>query len=168
MTAARQVVLEGLLAAAPVGRVDWLGVRPAKRQAIRVVDAVDVLADLGFDGDRAVRKPSRRRQVTLLQAEHLAVVAQLLGRDAPIDPAWLRRNAVVSGLALAALKGRRFRLGAALLEGTGDCDPCPRMEEALGRGGFVAMAGHGGITARVLEGGRVQVGDAIAIVTEGA
>jgi MOSC domain-containing protein YiiM len=76
-----------------------------------------------------------------------------------VVPEQLRRNVVVSGLNLLALKDRSFRLGTALLEMTGDCHPCSRMEEAFGPGGYNAVRGHGGITARVLEGGEVRVGD---------
>lgn len=67
----------------------------------------------------------------------------------------------MSGINLLALHDRRFRIGSALLEGTGLCHPCSRMEEALGQGGYNAMRGHGGITARVLEGGLVQIGDRV-------
>jgi MOSC domain-containing protein YiiM len=88
------------------------------------------------------------------------VIAALLRRDG-VEPALLRRNLVVEGINLLALKDQRFRIGAALFEGTGPCHPCSRMEEALGDGGLAAMRGHGGITARVLEEGRIAVGDAV-------
>ena len=98
-----------------------------------------------------------KRQVTLIQAEHLPVIAALAGLET-VAPEHLRRNVVVSGLALLALKDRRFRIGDVLLEGTGECHPCSRMEEAFGPGGYNAVRGHGGITARVLEGGLIEVG----------
>jgi MOSC domain-containing protein YiiM len=115
-------------------------------------------------GDRY--ESSGKRQVTLLQAEHLAVLSSFAGRT--VEPAILRRNILVSGINLVALKGARFRLGDALLEGTGPCEPCSRMEEALGPGGYNAMRGHGGITARVLETGWIRLGDALEPIAIGA
>jgi MOSC domain-containing protein YiiM len=98
-----------------------------------------------------------------MQAEHVPVIAALVGLDA-IDPALLRRNVVVSGIPLIALKGRRFRIGEVLLEGTGPCDPCSKMEAALGEGAYNAMRGHGGLCARIVEGGWIRLGDAVAHV----
>jgi len=141
------------------GRVTWIGVRPARRANVKAVDTVEAIAGHGLEGDRYAHDGDR--QVTLIQAEHLAAVAAFVGRAA-VDPALLRRNIVVAGLNVLALKGRRFRVGNALLEATGPCEPCSRMEEALGPGGYNAMRGHGGITARVLESGPIGVGDAVA------
>ena len=135
--------------------------RPARRVGVTPVDAVDAVAGQGLRGDRYAH--DGKRQVTLIQAEHLTAVAAFVGRAA-LDPTLLRRNVVVAGLNLLALKGRRFRIGAALLEWTGPCEPCSRMEEALGRGGYNAMRGHGGITAAIVEGGPIRVGDAVGAI----
>ncbi|MFP4310872.1 MAG: MOSC domain-containing protein, partial [Nitriliruptoraceae bacterium] len=89
------------------------------------------------------------------------VVAALLDRP-EVDAGLLRRNLVVAGINLASLRDRRFRIGEVELEGSGWCHPCSRMEEALGPGGFQAMRGHGGITARVLTSGVLHLGDEVS------
>lgn len=120
----------------------------------------EVIQDRGLTGDHRAIRPGSKRQVTLIQAEHLMAVARILGRDT-VDPALSRRNLMVSGINLLALADREFRIGAAVLLGTGRCAPCSRMGEALGTGGFNAMRGHGGITAVVVRGGIVRVGDPV-------
>jgi MOSC domain-containing protein YiiM len=144
-----------------VGAITWIGVRPAHEAPMRELDEVRVI-ERGIEGDRASRGgPGGKRQVTLIQSEHLAVIAALMGRG-PIPPALLRRNFVVSGVNLVALKGLRFAIGAdVVLEGTGPCEPCEKMDAALGDGGFQAMRGHGGLTARVIHTGLVRIGDTV-------
>jgi MOSC domain-containing protein YiiM len=150
-----------LLSSVPrAGRVEWIGVRPAHREPVISVDSVEARAGRGLTGDRFRGGASSKRQVTLIQAEHLPVVAQLLGVER-VDPALLRRNIVVSGINLQALNGAQFSIGGALLEGAGHCHPCSRMEETFGAGGYNAVRGHGGITARVLSGGVIRVGDPV-------
>lgn len=142
------------------GEVRWIGLRPAREVAMREVASAEARAGGGLAGDR-YKGGSGKRGITLIQAEHLPVIAALAGHAA-VAPATLRRNLVVSGIPLAALKGNRFRIGEVLLEGTDSCDPCSRMEDALGAGGYNAMRGMGGLCARILEGGTLRVGDAVA------
>jgi len=78
-----------------------------------------------------------------------------------VDPVGLRRNLVVSGINLIALKNARLQVGEAVLELVGPCQPCSRMEDTIGPGGYAAMRGHGGMTARVLVGGTMRVGDRV-------
>ena len=141
------------------GRVEWIGLRPARDVPMPETDAVQAVAGGGLVGDR-YKGGSGKRGLTLIQAEHLPVIAALSGHAA-IAPATLRRNLVVSGIPLLALKGNRFRIGDVLLEGTDSCDPCSRMEDALGSGGYNAMRGMGGLCARILEGGTLRIGDAV-------
>jgi len=147
---------------ASVGRLVWIGLRPERRADLRVVDEVQAEAGRGLHGDRAMSYTANgKRQVTLIQAEHLPVIAALLGR-AELGPALLRRNLVIAGLNLLALSGQQFTLGEGLFEMTGPCHPCSRMEKVLGPGGYNAMRGHGGITARILRSGRLKLGDQLA------
>lgn len=143
------------------GRVVWLGLRPKRRDPMQVVSTATLDPAVGVVGDRYKSHGARTRQVTLIGAEDLAAIAGFMGLER-VDPEQLRRNVVVSGINLLALKGRRFRLGGALLEHTGECHPCSRLEETIGPGGYNAVRGHGGITARVLEPGEVRLGDEVA------
>lgn len=142
-----------------VGRVDWIGLRPAREAPIRAVDSAVAVTGIGLEGDRYTGG-SGKRGVTLIQAEHLPAIAALSGH-AEVTPVTLRRNLVVSGIPLIALKGRRFRVGEVLLEGTAPCDPCSKMEVALGAGGYNALRGMGGLCARVITGGALKIGDAV-------
>ena len=141
------------------GRVDWIGLRPARDVPMQAVELAEATAGKGLSGDR-YGSGSGKRGITLIQAEHLPVIAALSGHSV-IAPATLRRNLLVSGIPLIALKGRRFRIGDVLLEGTDPCDPCSRMEAALGPGGYNAMRGMGGLCARILESGSLRLGDAV-------
>ena len=141
------------------GRVTWIGVRPARKAPLVSLDTAEITRESGLVGDHYSGRPGGKRQVTLIQAEDLAAIAGYLDRD--VTPGDLRRNLVVSGINLRALKDRRFQAGDAVLEATDDCHPCSRMEIILGGGGYNAVRGHGGITARVIEGGVVRVGDAV-------
>ncbi len=143
------------------GVVRWIGLRPARRAPMRAVTDAMLDPAQGLHGDRYAGTGGKR-QVTLIGAEHLAAIAAFLGVGG-VTPERLRRNVVVSGFNLFALNERRFRLGPALLEPTGECHPCSRMEETLGVGGYNAVRRHGGITARVIEGGTLRVGDMIAL-----
>ncbi len=151
------VVAEGTLRA--------IVVRPGRREPARTIDHTRALVGRGLADDRhaARSRPRSRRQVTLVQAEHLPVVAALAGLDR-VDPTDLRRNLVVAGLNLLSTKGRRVQVGDAILEVTGPCHPCSRMEETLGPGGFQAVRGHGGMTARVVVEGEFTVGDRVAVL----
>lgn len=141
------------------GRVIWIGVRPARKAPLVSLEVADITREIGLVGDHYSGRPGGKRQVTLIQAEDLAAIASYLGRA--VTPHDLRRNLVVEGVNLHALKDRRFQVGEAVLEATDDCHPCSRMEAILGPGGYNAVRGHGGITARVIEGGAVRIGDTV-------
>lgn len=157
------------------GRVQAIVLRPARDVPARSVGRAVALAGHGLQGDRSAARAATqagggKRQVTLLQAEHLPLLAAWTGL-AQIAPTLLRRNLVVEGLNLVAARTLfadqplALHIGAAVvLQLTGPCDPCSKMEAALGPGGYNALRGHGGMTARVLQGGEIAVGDAVRVL----
>ena len=157
-----------LLATLPqVGRLEWIGQRPVRRGPLVSVAEAEVIMDSHLLGDHARPKPGGKRQITLIQHEHLAAVAGFLGLAEPLHPGRLRRNLVVSSLNLLALKNRRILIGEEVqLVITGECHPCSRMEEELGPGGYNALRGPGGLTAHIVAGGWLRVGDAVRVVDD--
>lgn len=144
------------------GRIESVWLRPHRGQAALAAGRAFAHAGVGLEGDH-YRAKNGARQLTLLQHEHLAVIGSLLGpRD--IFAGDLRRNVVVSGINLTALQGHRVRVGGAIIELSGACQPCSRMESILGHGAYNAMRGHGGFTARIVESGWIAQGDEVSPV----
>ncbi len=145
-----------------VGTVTWLGVRSQKKSVLETPAEVLAIAGKGLVGDHYSGK-SGKRSVTLIHQGHLNTVSDILGKT--VDPQDTRRNIVVEGINLLALSDQEFCLGEeVILKGTGHCHPCSRMETNLGPGGYNAMRGHGGLTARILRGGTIRIGDKIKLL----
>ena len=141
---------------AQAGRVSWIGLRSERYADITVVDAA-TLTDAGLDGDHG---RAGKRAVTLIQSEHLPVIATLAGKDV-LGPEVFRRNLVIAGINLLAIRQGLLCVGTAVLELHGPCPPCSRMEKAIGPGAYNAMRGHGGWYASVVTPGTVSLGDAV-------
>jgi MOSC domain-containing protein YiiM len=154
------------------GRLDAIWVRSKRRGAMHALTDAQAEIGRGLLGDHrstSLRlEPARRtREITLIQAEHMPLVAQWMGKT-QLDAGLLRRNLVISGLNLLSMRSPFadarlvWQLGdEVLLQITGPCDPCSRMETLLGQGGYNAMRGHGGLTAILVRGGRLKVGDVL-------
>lgn len=143
------------------GKVEWVSIRPGRREPVQPQSEVTAIENVGLEGDHYA-KEGGNRQVTLIQAEHLDAVASILKKE-KAAPELTRRNIVVSGVNLLAFADQQFQIGEAVLEMTGPCHPCSRMEENFGEGGYNAMRGHGGITAKVVKGGKIKIGDTVKL-----
>lgn len=151
-------LINSILAKAPqTGRIERIALRPGKGKPLNEVGSWDLASTEKGCKDYG---RSTKRAVTLIQQEHLPIIASLLGRD-DWDYLVLRRNILVSGINLRALMGWRFQIGSAILRGTVECDPCEQMEATLGPGTLHAMIGHGGICAAIETPGTFSVGDTL-------
>lgn len=144
------------------GSVCWIGIRPKRKEPLLSILEVEAITLKCLKGDHYSGTATSKRQVTLIQHEHIETIASIM-LISELSPGVLRRNIVVKGINLLALKGKKFWVGDALLEYTGECHPCSRMEENLGPGGYNAVRGHGGITARIIKGGKIQVHDKVKV-----
>lgn len=143
------------------GKLQWIGLRPERKVAMNSVQNVFAIQELGLEGDRRCKStPGSARQVTLVNLENIKIISSFLGIDL-ISPELLRRNLVVSGINLMALRHQRFRIGDAEFEATAQCHPCLRMEQALGQGAVAAMLGYGGICAKIIKSGEISIGNAV-------
>ena len=146
-----------------LGKIEMIQIRPVKREEMVAVNDVLIDVNTGLQGDH-YSKSGGKRMITLIQKEHLDMIRSWCGvQDIEKET---RRNIIVSGINLLALHGRKFKIGdEVILEVTGHCHPCSRMETNLGPGGYNAMRGHGGITAKVIQGGRIKVSDQVQLVS---
>ncbi|KZY68202.1 hypothetical protein A3742_16820 [Oleiphilus sp. HI0071] len=145
------------------GYVEWLGLRPSRRADMLVQSEVTAKTEKGLCGDHSAKRASgSARQVTLINAEDIQALSSLLDL-ASINPSVLRRNIVVSGINLHAMRYQLLKVGDAIVEIGAHCHPCSRMEKALGAGTLLAMFNRGGYCARVVQGGSIKVGDTVRV-----
>ena len=136
------------------GSVVSMRVCVGHREPMKSVESADMVAGYGIEGDRHAtsRGPRTRRQVLLMDVETLGAFG--------LEGGQTRENVTTRGIDLHALPaGSRVALGAdAVVEITGFCDPCGRMDEV--RDGLrEAMVDRRGMLATVIEGGAVKIGD---------
>ena len=148
------------------GSVERIHVAPATGGDPEPRESVEAVAGRGIEGDRYFRgegiyneaedlEPS---DITLIEAEAIAAAAADYGVE--FESGGHRRNVTTRGVALNHLVGERFRVGEAILEGTGLCEPCGYMESLAGESDAAAALEHrGGLDARIVESGRIRLGD---------
>lgn len=131
-------------------------------ERVSVTTAEGVHGD--FRGGLAATKPGRKRQVSLIEAEDwLRAVTET---DALLKWWDSRRNLLLEDVRLPREAGTRLLVGAALvIEITGECDPCGRMD-ALHEGLRAALIPdwRGGFVGRVMEDGEIAVGDEVRVL----
>ena len=146
--------------------VTHIFVAPAKGEPARALEAVDALQGEGLHGDRYADAHNRRGahyQVTLIELENIEAFSHATGLA--LTPAMPRRNIVTRGVRLNDLLGRRFAVGGAIFEGLELCEPCKLFAKRTHREALEFFSGKGGLRARIVSGGRVRVGDPVAILS---
>lgn len=133
---------------------DWYG-RVAVDRAV-LVEGHGIECDL--KGGRG------KRQLNVMRAEALA---ELAAQGRKVAPGEMGEQLVLSGVESASLvPGSRLRLGAtAVIEVTIPRTGCDRFEH-IQRTSKESVAGRLGVMARVVTGGEIRVGEAVAPVAD--
>ncbi len=136
----------------------------AKHEApMETTRSARIEVETGLSGDYS-GKLFKKRQVTVLTKEAWDAACADLGET--LGWTTRRANLFVEGLpSLANSKGRRLRIGGALLEITEETEPCHRMDEArYGLRKALESDWRGGVCCRVVESGDIAEGDAVELV----
>lgn len=148
------------------GRVSSIYLAAQKGITPASVDRVVAVAGRGLTGDRYFnghgsfsRWPDAGRAVSLIEQEAIDAVLAEHGLD--LSAGLHRRNIITTGVRLADLNGRRFRIGTALFRGARLCAPCRYLDRLVAPTTFEALRGRGGLRADVWDTGEIAVGDAI-------
>jgi MOSC domain-containing protein YiiM len=145
------------------GRLVGIARRPMRRARMEEIAEGAVSVEAGLEGDfKGAKYP--RRQLTLLAREDWQAALAEIGAE---GLAWTARraNLLVAGMALPRAAGAILTVGPVRLEVTAQTYPCARMEEA--RPGLLkalAKDWRGGVTTRVLAGGRIALGDTVEVL----
>lgn len=143
-----------------VGSVAGILTAPDAESPLARVDRVEAVAGRGLAGDRyydgrgTFTGPGHGYELTLVEDEVLESV----------DLTWeeARRNIVTRGIALNALVGRRFKIGAVECIGRRLAEPCAHLEKLTRPGLLRPLVHRGGLRADILQSGSISVGDAVA------
>ena len=145
------------------GTVAAIHIAPEYGKPVEPATEVEAVVGQGLVGDRYY---GTRRQVTLVATGELRAAAAELGADRITDGA-TRRNITVDLPALPRIHGARIEIGEAVLEVWRDCAPCEVMETAVGPGARGALRDRAGVSATVLQGGVIRVGDRVRLSQPG-
>lgn len=124
------------------------------------VPQIRCVAGRGIEGDRFFdHKPNYEGQITFFSMEVYEELREALDvRDR--SPGAFRRNVLTRGVDLNDWIGREFEVQGVRFEGVAECSPCYWMDRAFAPGAEEALAGRGGLRARILTDGVLRAAGA--------
>ena len=143
--------------------IENIFIAPARDAPVRSLTTVEAIAGCGLQGDRYANQRNRKddgQQLTLIEAEAIEQFVTETGLAMRLDEP--RRNLVTRGIDLNALVGRYFRIGDCELEGVELCEPCGKWARNTHREVMRFFLHRGGLNARIVTGGTIDVAMSIA------
>jgi MOSC domain-containing protein YiiM len=161
----RHVISPGLVMETP--RVEAIYIAAEAGAKMQRVAEIEAVAGQGLAGDRYLRgeghySPTDTCELTLIEAEALERMEAKFG--VRVSHGEHRRNLVTRGVRHVELRGKRFAIGAVVVEYDRGRPPCGYLQRITEPGMTKAMGEGAGICVRVLEGGMIREGDGIEIL----
>ena len=148
-----------------MGKLIGIARRAKSRDPMEMLDQADISIANGLEGDcKGKRFPLR--QFTIMTLEDWQNSLDLIGKP-NLDWTIRRANLLVTDIKLPRGKGSRLLIGEVEVEVTDQTSPCQQMENAF-VGLRKALAGdwRGGVTCRIIEGGKIKVGNQVRTLLE--
>lgn len=139
------------------GKLEAIWIKRAKRGPMDPKASATLIANRGIVGNA---DQGRKRQVTIMAQERWAELMAETG--ATLAPSARRANLMVSGIDLAASRGKTLQIGSVRIQIYNETRPCERMDEAFsGLRNAMKSNWGGGAFGIVLDDGEISVGDAV-------
>ena len=138
-------------------------------QPMQLLEKVDAIKDRGLVGDRYHLDTGywhrvEACQVTLITEHDLSLAEK--GSSLTFRNGEHRRNLVITGIKTSVLEEKVFRIGEALFSYDKKRPPCGYLNKIEGKGRALALSYNSGVCIKVLQGGRISVGDEVEIIKE--
>lgn len=147
------------------GRLLAIHTTPAARAPMQRQSHARLIAGQGIEGDRyglgtgTYSNFPDIREVTLIETEALAALSR--DHDLELTEDEHRRNLTTEGVPLNHLVGRRFKVGAVVLEGGRLNEPCRLLQLLTGKAVYEPLINRSGLNCRIIAGGDIRPGDPI-------
>ena len=154
------------------GQLREIYIAAASGDAMQALDAVDCIRGRGLQGDRYASGcghwiATDGCEVTLITREELAYAQRFGAGQWPLG--WHRRNLVVDGIPVAAMRRHRLRIGEVEFAFHRLRPPCAYLDRLVAPGcAAKALGKGGGVGLRVCRDGRIRCGDRVELIIDGA
>lgn len=145
-----------------MGRIIGIATRKKTKAQMDEHENVVISFENGVGQDSRGKKQGKR-QVTIMTKENWHSTCIELGQEIP----WTTRraNILIEGLDLKDKTGQKLRIGTALVEITGELEPCNRMDKQFeGLTQILEKDWRGGVTCKLLEEGEVHLNDKVELL----
>lgn len=145
-----------------MGKIIGIATRQKTKAPMDELSTANVTFEHGVGSDSRGKKQNKR-QVTIMTLENWHSSCKELGKEIP----WTTRraNILVEGMELKQKVGYQLRIGTALVEITGELEPCNRMDEQYeGLTAILAKDWRGGVTCKLIEEGEINLNDTVELI----